>query len=652
MLPCFMTAAVYWKSESIQFRTTPSRSLIALTLTIGSLVLAVIQFLLRPQSPWLLYAWISFLTALTWMFCLGRSEVSRHRAARPLLLAAVAGVSAVHVWMQFDLWRNLSFGYHDIGLFARALHNAAIGRGLWVDSLGRSLLGEHAFLASWALVPPVLLGIFPFHLLVTLSPICLNGTALIVAWYARKRLNSDLAGILSGLAWLLLPFHGRLAIAHGYGFHESYLAVPLLFAGFAVAKCGRPMLGAVILLSTMLIREDIALTVAAWGAYQLMVSKRRALGATVILSAVAYFLVAIYIIVPHYRGAPYPHIGFHFSNVGITSTAALLTNLSFLVTLLLPTAFLPLRAWRFSLIALPAILETLLTTNPELHNIGFQYYVPAIPVLFFAAIESWVEMRHRGAADPVRQNSANAMRPGWSLLVAAALCHAFFGIGPLTNNPTEPFAAPALVADSAQVARVRELIPPSASVTASYRIAAHFLDADRLYTTADERLGDFVIVHEADVIDEHLPRAALSRAIRTGTYQPIFADYSLVVLSKQKEQSPLAREIVLTELPSEMASRRIDLGEGVELVGMSVKPTGPSSRATVRLVWRCTGPISEDYRFGLVSGETRWGPFRFARGAIPTDAWTPGILYGDQITIEVAPVMELNPAAFQPVLLR
>lgn len=569
-----------------------------------------------------------------------------------MLPLAVGAAAAVHIWMQLDLWKNLSFGYHDIGLFARALHNAAVGREFWVDSLGRSLLGEHAFLASWALVPPVILGISPFHLLVILSPICLNGTALIVAWYARKRLNSDLAGILSGLAWLLLPFHGCLAIAHGYGFHESYLAVPLLFAGFAVARCGRPVLGAAVLLSTMLIREDIAITVAAWGAYQLIVSKRRALGATVILSAAAYFLVAIYIIVPHYRGAPYPHIGFHFSNVGITSTAALLTNLSFLVTLLLPTAFLPLRAWRFSLVALPAILETLLTTNPELHNIGFQYYVPAIPVLFFAAIESWVEMRDRGAADPVRQNSANAMRPGWSLFVAAALCHSFFGIGPLTNNPTEPFAAPALVSDSDQIARVRELIPPSASVTASYRIAAHFLDADRLYTTADESLGDFVIVHEADVIDEHLPRAALSRAIRAGAYQPIFADYRLVVLSKQEERSPLAREIVLTDLPIEMASRRIDLGEGIELVGMSVKPTGSSSRATVRLVWRCTGPISEDYRFGLVSGETRWGPFHFARGAIPTDAWTPGTLYCDQITVEVAPNMVLDPAAFQPVLLR
>lgn len=106
----------------------------------------------------------------------------------------------LHIAMQLELWRLLSFGYRDIGLFARALHNAAQGQGLWVDSLERSILGEHAFFALWVWVPLCKLGADPFYLLVGLSAVCLNGPALIVAWYVRRRVASNLAAVIAALA--------------------------------------------------------------------------------------------------------------------------------------------------------------------------------------------------------------------------------------------------------------------------------------------------------------------------------------------------------------------------------------------------------------------------------------------------------------------
>jgi len=60
-------------------------------------------------------------------------------------------------------------------------------------------------------------------------------------------------------------------------------------------------------------------------------------------------------------------------------------------------------------------------------------------------------------------------------------------------------------------------------------------------------------------------------------------------------------------------------------------------RIRLTLVWRCTAPIDEDYRFGITlgSGDSRWGPFYFAHGAYPTNVWKPGQRYRDDVELRV-----------------
>ncbi|NUQ47554.1 MAG: DUF2079 domain-containing protein, partial [Phycisphaerae bacterium] len=354
---------------------------------IATLILLA-QWLTAAHSPWLLYAWIACVAAMV-SVRVGHWLPTRPGIAGALAIVALFGAvaTALHVQLQLFLWRHMSFGYHDIGLFARALHNGAAGKGLWVESLGRSILGEHAFIAAWPLAWLCRLGADPFLLLVVLGPLALNGAGIVVAWFAWRRLESAGAALFAGLAWILLPMHGCLIVAHGYGFHESYLAAPLLAAGFGLGFLGRHRGAAIVLCLSILIREDIALTVAAWGVYVCLVDRRGVIGVATAAVAATWFALAVFVVVPAYRGEPYPHMGFHFRDALGTTAAAVGINLSFLTTLLLPMAFLPIRGWRFALVSLPAIVETVLTKNPELHNLGFHYYVPAMVVLFFAAIE-------------------------------------------------------------------------------------------------------------------------------------------------------------------------------------------------------------------------------------------------------------------------
>jgi len=626
----------------------------------GGVLLAIGQWQFALQGPWLLYLWMGLLTWGTWRVAprLHLAEPSRRQLWLGIAVATI-GMIALHVAMQLELWRLLSFGYRDIGLFARALHNAAQGQGLWVDSLERSILGEHAFFALWALVPLCKLGADPFRLLVALSAVCLSGPALIVAWYVRRRFASNAAAVLAALAWLLLPAHGCLVLAQSYGFHPLYMAVPLLLAGMALGSLGRWRAAAVCMLLCLTIREDIALTVAAWGVFVFFVPKRRLLGTVVFGAAVAYLVVAVTLIVPHYRGEPYPHIAFHFSRLVEDGSLvrSLLVNLSFLLTLLLPLACLPLRSWRWACVALPSLAEAMLTTNIDLHNLCFQYYTPAMVVLFFASLEAWMN-----TAAPLqtvgRPATRRQLRWGWCLLGSAVVGQLYLGVGPVSSNPVRPFSPSSLRVGIDNIRRVRSMLPEEASVTASYRIAAHFLDAIRLWTVKNERLGDVVIIHDLDNRDASKPREALVRAFRTGGYQPALADYHLVMLIRDSKPTPLARELMPERLPDGVTPLSFDMGQGIEWVGMGIYPVEGSARENreyhVTLIWHCRQRVDADYRFGLMLGEgrTRWGPFYFARGALPTVVWEPGRLYRDDIDIRLPAAEFSNLRDLKPILLK
>lgn len=601
-------------------------------------------------SPWTLYLWMALLAYGAWRVALLIRPPTLSRRALWLIVAGgVIIVVGVHVFMQYELWNALSFGYHDIGLFARALHNAAQGRGLYMDSLGCVTLAEHADFLMWALAPFCMFGIEPFHLLVFVSSASLAAPAIIIAWYLNRRFASPLAGVLGAAAWLLLPAHGCLVIARGYGFHPIYLAVPLLVAGMTFGFARRWGISVLCMLLACLAREEVSLTVAAWAAYVALVEKRRLLGMAVAAASAAYFCCMVFVVIPHWRGEPYPWITAHY-NVPATVSGTwgrLQTDAAFLATLLLPMAVLVARRTWLVLVALPALIETILTTNPELHNLSVHYYTLVPAVLFMAAIRVWEQTAVRAppaasasVAVQSASSSARSHRAGWCLLVSACLGEVYLGVGPHTNNPLRPIGSPDLAQSIEGVRTLRSTLPRDLSVTASYRIAAHFLDQDRLWTVGNEEIGDLVVVDDRDNWDGSQPRTALARAMGLGGYQPILADYHFVALLRTNDPSPLARELRPRTLPGGLTRLSVDLGEGIRLIGLGIEvgqDLGGASDCLVTLVWQCETRITEDYRFGLNLGEgrSRWGPFYFARGAYPTTVWQPGDLYRDHIRIAV-----------------
>jgi hypothetical protein len=157
-----------------------------------------------------------------------------------------------------------------------------------------------------------------------------------------------------------------------------------------------------------------------------------------------------------------------------------------------------------------------------------------------------------------------------------------------------------------------------------------------------------------------LPGAAFALAVahRSGEHQPVFADYHMVVLARTDTPTPLTTELMPPHLPDGMKPMHLELGEEIELVGMTVKTASEADAAgfavvRVTLVWTCRSTPADDFRFGLTldEGLARWGPFHFARGACPTSVWTPGRLYQDDLKISVAAEDVARICNLKPVLL-
>ncbi|MFO0972141.1 MAG: DUF2079 domain-containing protein [Phycisphaerae bacterium] len=644
-----LLAGALWRARA----SAPRRAALAKVVATGALgwPLAALQLATATELPVFMYAWVALAAFCAWRIAARLPALKWPRALLALvLLAGLASVVGLQIQMQYEAWRGFSLGFDDIGAFARALQHAAAGRGLWIDPLRRTFLAEHAAFAMYALVPLCMVGLKGFDVLVWTTPICLCAPAILLALHARWRTRSDGVALLAGLAWLLHPGIWTLVICNSYGFHEAFLAVVPLAAGLALTLRGRCLAATPFMFAALLAREDLALTLTAWAIYVAIVQRQYLLGSLLAAFFPVYLLVAVKLIVPAFRGAPYPHFGYHFAHVarGLVSPATWGYNASFLVSILLPMAFLPLRRPALALVAVPVLIETMLTGNRELHNIGFWYYTPALVVFAFAAVDA-LAGPPRDAAPPRRRARRNSV----ALFAAAFLSQLYFGLGPLSHNAFE-VADPELLSVGRAVDSPRARFPRSTRVTASFRIASHFLDYERIWPVSCGELGDLVVVDDRDHWDGSHPRETIAAAVRAGGYQPVIADDDIVALVRLPEPTPLTRQLRPAEIPPESRIPPLDFRCGIELAG-SAGTLGESRGGFVplrlTLYWRCTGPVRGDLRFGLATadGALRFGPYWPAGGAYPTATWRGGDLYRDELTLDVPEALTARIPQMQPV---
>ncbi len=329
-------------------------------------------------------------------------------AWRPRHVLGVGILAYAAIFSFVTLTRHLALRTHalDLGYYVQLTWNLARGAGPYVSLPEMNAWGDHLSPIMYLLAPLFWVAPGAGTLLVTQS-VALALGALAVFGIAARRLGDERPAAVFAILYLVNPsLHG----INVRDFHAAALAIPLLLAAIYFAERDSPWLFTVAVLLALGTREDATIPVVGLGIW-LAVAKRRWLwGAVTAAAAFALLVADTRWLLPHFRGAPYPHLG-RYAHLGRSvpeiAWAMLLhpfrtlgafwswPRLFYLGNLLAPLVFLPLLAPAALLALLPPLLENLLGQDPVLFSHRTQYQSFVLPFLMTGAIAGYERLARK-----------------------------------------------------------------------------------------------------------------------------------------------------------------------------------------------------------------------------------------------------------------
>jgi uncharacterized membrane protein len=387
-----------------------------------------------------------------------------------------------------------------------------------------SHFGHHATWFSFVIAPiyalrpnaETLLVIQAFLFGTAALPLYLLGTRLVGRWLA----------CLVALAYVLYPgLHG----SNLYDFH--YLPLGPFFLWFTIyfADTRRWLLTALFALLALSVREDVAAGLAGLGGLLLLSGRRPKAGTSLLLLGGAYFLVMKGVIMHHAMGGGDAFVHQYRllipaednSFAGVVKT--IISNpiytletllerqkLIYIVQIMLPLAFLPLRRAIGIWAALTGFVFTILSTKyPPQLMISFQYTAYWSAQLFPVTL---LNLRWMNQTAALNGSSGVAWKWSWIAALALGTLATSYQYGALIQHNTTwgGFGPYHFGTDSADLKRRAELrklldrLPPTAKVAACENVVPQLSNRPDAYTL---RLS----VYDADYILFRLPAPQFER---------------------------------------------------------------------------------------------------------------------------------------------
>jgi uncharacterized membrane protein len=400
--------------------------------------------------------------------------------ARALVLIGAAAWIAAFASLSVLRQKAFFTGRFDMGNMVQAVWSTAHGHPLRMTDLHGDQISRLA-----AHVDPILVVFAPLwwvwpspDLLLVTQAIAVGLGALPVFWLARKHLGSPRAALGFACAYLLYPATDWLALNE---FHPVALATPLLLFAFWFLDEERLLPFALSAIAASLCKEEIALVVAGFGVWYAISHRRRWAGWTIAALGLAWGVVAIGVIIPHFNDGQTSDFYGRYSEVGGSAGGIVKTvfthplrileaafsgrDLHYLWQLAMPLALVFLLAPLVLVATLPELGVNLLSAVTTQTSIHFHYTAGLIAPLVAAAVLGAARLRR------------------WAVPVAAiVLLAAIVGnyrLGPIPGWRHVP-GGQAFQATAARVTRhdriadrALRLIPGNAVVSATNSLGAH-----------------------------------------------------------------------------------------------------------------------------------------------------------------------------------
>jgi uncharacterized membrane protein len=324
--------------------------------------------------------------------------------------------------------------------------------------------------------------------------------AVPVFWLGRRHLGSERTAALLAFAYLAYPWLAWSALG---AIHPVTFAIPLyLFCVWALDADRLPLF-AVFAVLAMSTGELMGLPIVGLGIWYATARGRRRVGSVIAVAGAAWTFIALYVVVPAFRGESSVFYGF-YDEVGGSPQGVLRTLLTdpgtvlgalaqshdivYLVWLALPLCGLFALAPGVALVALPQLLANTLSDFRSMSDPRYHSIAAVFPFLMAATMYGIAKLgaprRHRAVVLVLLVSSVLAVGVGpWSR---------FIGVTPLGGR--EPLAASRVDALRDAIA----LVPDDAAVASSSVAGGHLSARRFIFTIPVLRSAQWVVVDRAD----------------------------------------------------------------------------------------------------------------------------------------------------------
>jgi len=409
--------------------------------------------------------------------------------------------------VSFLRYDNFYTGRFDLGNMAQTVWNTLHGRiFILTDPNGTQQISRLAYHADFILVllaPLYALWQNPQMLLLIQTFVVVLGAFFLYA-IARDILKNRNLALVFAFSYLLNPGVQRANI---YDFHAVTLVTTFFFAMYYFFLKKRYVWFIVFASLAALCKEQIWLITALFGFLVFFMHKKRILGAALFIISFGMFYYLIWIAIPHAFGGQHFALAY-FSDYGDSPTQVVKgiilspiktiqtilepTRLAFLNDLFMPVGYLILLFPFFLIFAGPDLLIDLLSNNPQLHEIYYQYTATITPFVFLGAIYAILWLRKvKIKFLPFDQTQRNFFFIVYLLAFSLYTAYAF---GPLPGSidPNLDMFIRQLP-DRVYIDNFLAKIPKNDSVAASNDIGSHLSLRQNIYTVPSG-------INQADII--------------------------------------------------------------------------------------------------------------------------------------------------------
>lgn len=430
------------------------------------------------------------------------------------LIMIVASVIAYAIYFSYVTiihHHNILSTSFDLGLEDNILWNLVHGAPIFKNSPmsgpNGSQLGYHATFFAYVIAPVYALVQRPETLLVIQS-LFIGATAIPLFLFAARHVRTVFALILA-LGYLLYPpLHG----SNLYDFHYVIFGPFFLCLTLCLLETRRDRWAILSILLTLSIREDVAPGLCIMGGYLLLTGRRPKAGLVVTLVGLLYFIGIKFLVMPHFAGHEaftYMYQGLLPSGekgfLGILKTvfgnpAYLITNLMdftklvYILQLMVPLLFLPLRRPIGLLFMIPGFFFTLLSTGYlPLTQISFQYTAHWTVYLFIATV---LNLAWLGQSSSASDHGGPLRQKAWLIALVFSMLACSHQYGAVIQRNTAwggfgPYHFKTTPEDQKRYQALYELIPlvpPRAKIAGSETVVPHISGRPDAYTL---RIGIF-----------------------------------------------------------------------------------------------------------------------------------------------------------------